>query len=337
MGRKKAGMLYQTVLLTLLLAAGVLVIYLQFDEPVRRYLKGVKPGVTLEGKAMDGMFRPEVASVVEGITFMQVRLPVDAELDEEREAIIPELNGLEIDIEATVEKVMEAETGTAVAPVYRELPPDIRWEHYPERPAYRGNPRKPSVALMINVAWGESYLPEMLEVLAGEKCRATFFLVGRWAENNVELVRKMAGAGHELGNHGYDDDVVFTALDSGETARSLQRTNEIIFDAAGKYPLYFTPHKGEFNTLTLEIVSRQGMRTVLWSLDTVDWQKPGVEAMYDKISGGLAPGQIILMHPTEDTVSLLKLVLPLIRERGLAVVSVEQLLDPCWFPGGGAH
>lgn len=334
MGKKRfAASRYQLVVITLLAAAGVLVIYFQLDEPLRRHLKGVKAGVNLEGEALGGMFPSEVDAVVAKIAGSQGREPVNAELDEQREAIVPELNGLAVDREATVQKVMKAPPGTTVTPVYRELLPEVRWEHYQERPAYMGNPRKQAVALMINVAWGDSHLPAMLEALASEKCTATFFVAGRWAEKNEPLLLRLMAEGHEIGNHGYDDAVVFTDLDRVETTHSLQKTSEIIFAAAGYYPLYFTPHKGEFNTLTLEIVARQEMRTVLWSLDTVDWMKPGVEAMYNKISGSLAPGVIILMHPTEDTVALLKLILPLIRERGLTVVTVEQLMDPSWFPG----
>ena len=53
--------------------------------------------------------------------------------------------------------------------------------------------------------------------------------------------------------------------------------------------------------------------------------------MEEKIINNLAPAQIILMHPTADTVQLLKVILPRIRERGLAVVSVGELLDARWW------
>ncbi len=118
-------------------------------------------------------------------------------------------------------------------------------------------------------------------------------------------------------------------------ALSLRKTNEIIFDAAVCYPRYFTPHKGEFNPLVLEVVSRHAMRTVLWTLDTVDWQNPGVEAMQRRILEGLAPGKIILMHPTAGTVRFLEETLPEIRARGLAVVTVAELLSPSPFPFTG--
>lgn len=319
---------WQRVALAVLITGAILVVYFQFDEPLRRHFRGVKAGVTFQGEPVEGLFRPEVAALVARVGLIQGRLPIDAVIDEQSNSIIPELNGIAIDQEATIEQIMKAPRGAAVLPVYRELVPSLCWDHYPSNPVYHGNSRKPEVALMVNVAWGGEYLPAILSLLESQGAGATFFLSGCWAEKNESLIRRIKAGGHELGNHGYSDAEVFPDLDGWAMALSLRKTNEIIFNAAGNYPLYFTPHKGEFNDLTLEIVSRQGMRTVLWSLDTVDWQKPGVKAMRDKIMRHLSPGQIILMHPTEDTEAFLAETIPLIKEKGLHIVTVGELLNP---------
>jgi len=320
---------FKPVLVLALLGVAVL-LFFTFDDPLRRHFSGVKKGVLLQNEPMEGLFRSEVAAIVAEMARVQGRNPVDACLDEARKAIIPELNGLEVDQEATIDLVLNAPAGAKLEPVYCEIKPALRWEHYPSLPAYQGNPRKHALALMINVAWGEEYLPRLLQVLQKNRSRATFFLTGLWAEKNEELVFRIAEAGHELGNHGYSDAEVFTELDSWAISRSLRQTNEIIYDAAGVYPLWFTPHKGEFNDLTLELVSRHGMRTILWTLDTVDWKNPGVKVMKDKILDHAAPGTIILMHPTADTITLLEEVLPLLRERQFKIITVGELLSPSW-------
>lgn len=328
-GRKRRR--WQWAALVLLLAAAAVVLIVQFEEPLRRRFQGVSAGVTLQGRPLERLLVHEVAAIVSEMAAHEGREAVSAQVDRDTDRIIPELNGLELDREGTVELVMRASPGERLEPLYTEPAPPICWDHHPALPAEQGNPRKPCVALMINVAWGEEELPEMLRVLQEEGARATFFLVGRWAEKHEALIKALDAGGHELGNHGYSDGETFPELDAWSAARSLRQTNEIVFDAVGSYPRYFTPHKGEFNGLTLEVVSRQGMRTVLWSLDTVDWQKPGVEAMRARITRNLAPGKIILMHPTADTVELLRQILPLIREQGLAAVSVGELLDPGWW------
>ncbi len=316
--------------LALVLLGAAILLFFTFDEPLRRHFSGVKRGVMLQNEPMESLFRSEVAAIVAEIARVEGRRPVDAWVDEANKAIIPELNGLEVDLEATIDLVLNAPAEAKLEPVYCEIKPALRWEHYPSLPAYQGNPRKHALALMINVAWGEEHLPRLLQVLQDNGSRATFFLTGLWAEKNEELVCRIAEAGHELGNHGYSDAEVFPELDSWAISRSLRQTNEIIYDAAGIYPLYFTPHKGEFNDLTLELVSRHDMRTVLWTLDTVDWKNPGVKVMKDKILNHAAPGSIILMHPTADTITLLEEVLPLLQERQFKIITVGELLSPSW-------
>ncbi|MBS3942972.1 MAG: polysaccharide deacetylase family protein [Dethiobacter sp.] len=330
--RKPEGFGYRWTrpVLVLFLIGTLILLLFYIDEPLRRHFGGVKPGVTLLNVPLEGLFRFEVAAIVAELARAEGRKPLNAQLDEEREAIVPELNGLEIDQEATADLVFNASREVALKPVYREIYPDLRWEHYPSRPAYRGNSRKQAVALMINVAWGEEYLPDMLSVLEKEESLGTFFLTGKWAEKNEGLVQSIAHGGHELANHGYSDAEVFPELDGWAMAQSIRRTNEIIFETTGSYPLYFTPHRGEKNNLTLELVSRHGMRTVLWSLDTVDWKKPGVQAMKNKIMNHVEPGMIILMHPTADTVTLLEEIIPMLREQNLKIVTIRELLCPSW-------
>ena len=59
------------------------------------------------------------------------------------------------------------------------------------------------VSFMINVAWGNEYLPSMLETLRKENVHATFFLDGSWLKKNVEIAKKIQSEGHELSNHAY--------------------------------------------------------------------------------------------------------------------------------------
>jgi len=281
-----------------LLALTVALSY-HYYNPVYRYFYGVKSGVQFRGEEVNGLLPEELALVVSKAAREEGREPVNAFLESGTGAIIPELNGIELDQPLTVEKILAAPKNTIVEPVYRQVLPSRRLEDYPLPLVYKGNPRKPAVGLMINVAWnlGDS-LQSMLSVLGAERARGTFFLTGRWAENNFDLIRRIYEEGHELASHGYSDSVVFPDLSAEEMGVSLRKTNEIIFEVTGSYPRYFTPHKGEYNPLTLEVVSRHNMRMLLWTLDTVDWRKPGVEAMTNRIMAGLSPGAIILMHPT---------------------------------------
>ncbi len=284
------------------------------------------------GRNMQG-FSPEQTEELLIARFVEWQQnPVDALYDPKRQVIIPELWGYRVDINKTLNRILTASSGQAVFPTLEPLSPNVSIADYPAAFIEQGNPQKNEVALMINVAWGSEHLQPMLDALDSENVRGTFFVVGRWAQEHEPLLREIASRGHELANHGHTDALVYTKLTPAEMETGLNDVNTLIKTATGQTAKYFTPHKGEFNELVLEVVSRVGMRTVLWTVDTVDWNKPGVEKMKNKILTKLTGGGIILMHPTEDTVTFLQETIPLIKQKGFDIVTMDQLFCPHYPP-----
>lgn len=292
----------------------------------------IRDDIYFLGRNMRG-FSPQEVEELLVAGFAQWRHdPVDAVYDPERQTIVPELWGYSVNIVETAQEILQASSGETVYPVLDPLYPEIVMDDYPAAFIERGNPQKNKVALMINVAWGTEYLRPMLDVLDAENAGGTFFVVGRWAQEHGNLLREIWTRGHELANHGHTDALVYTKLTPEEMEKGLREVNTLIEQLTGSTPEYFTPHKGEYSQLLLEVVSRVGMRTVLWTLDTVDWKKPGVEKMKSKVMANIGGGAIILMHPTADTVVFLQETLPLIRQKGYAVVTLSELLSPHYPP-----
>lgn len=79
--------------------------------------------------------------------------PVNARVDRVWKAI-PGYNGIEIDVEATYRKALGGTLNTKIAYVYRQTEPEIQLKDLGAHPIYRGNPEKPMVSFMINVASG---------------------------------------------------------------------------------------------------------------------------------------------------------------------------------------
>ena len=65
-------------------------------------------------------------------------------------------------------------------------------------PIYSVNRPDKVVALGINCAWDENDIPQILQVLEEKQVKATFFIVGEWAEQYPESVREIHMAGHEM-------------------------------------------------------------------------------------------------------------------------------------------
>ncbi len=303
--------------------------------PVKRFLYGVKKDVTYLGTNMTGLLKQEVNDIVINSAGQYFSRPINAEADDVWiDGVIPELYGYELEIEQTVAKILAAAEGQSVCPEIKIIKPDRTLANTLKRVVYRGNPGKTQAALMINVAWGNEHLPGILAVLDQEVVKATFFLVGKWAEQNEELVLDIVNAGHEIASHGFDDGIVMQGLNQEKAYADIMKSLDIIENITSNKTAYFTPHKGEFDDGTALICSQLGLSLIMWSLDTADWLGLGVEDMLSRTVEKMFNGAIILMHPTAKTVSYLKEALPLIREKSIEVVTISELLNPDWLKRG---
>lgn len=327
-GTKKRTKIFLIVLLVLLISGGVIL----WKNMPYRFFDRVEPGVVFMGEELGGSTRKQIEEMMAAKLVEWRTNPVDAVYSSLDNNIVPEIWGYTIIIEETINKIMSAGPGETVEPFYEPIVPQITLADYPSAVIRKGNPAKKQIALMINVAWGSEYIGPMLDILDAGDAAATFFVVGDWARKNSNLMEEIFRSGHLLANHGHTDSLLYTELTAAEIQNGLDEVNRLIFNVTGEYPQYFTPHEGEYNRLVLETVSRQGMRTVLWTLDTVDWMNPGVEKMHERVTEKIHAGAIVLMHPTGDTVLFLKEAIPAIKNKGFEFVTIRELLSPHYPP-----
>ncbi|MBD2845237.1 polysaccharide deacetylase family protein [Paenibacillus sp. IB182496] len=253
--------------------------------------------------------------------------PIDARVDRVWKAI-PGYNGLEVDIERTYRLAAQRPPQEPITYLYREIPAKITLESLGAYPVYRGNPAKPMVGLMINVAWGNAYVEPMLQVLRDEGVRATFFFDGSWLAKNPELGKRIQAGGHELSNHAYTHPAM-SRLDRSSARSQITRTEDVLKQTFGETNnRWFAPPSGDYNQQTVEVARESGLQTVLWTLDTVDWQNPSAVSVVEKIERRVEAGTLILMHPTKASSGALRGMIAAIREKGLAPGSVGETLSP---------
>jgi probable sporulation protein (polysaccharide deacetylase family) len=196
----------------------------------------------------------------------------------------------------------------------------------PQRsPVFRGNPAQPHMSITCNVAWGAEFLPSMLSTLEEYDVRATFFMEGRWVEQFPELTRRLYKEGHELGNHSYSHPYP-TKIAEDVLRSEILETEAILENLTGVKPSLFAPPYGEWNNAVVKTAGDLGYETIMWTIDTIDWERPGVEVIVDRVLENPVNGGIILMHPTEQTVDALPQILAGLKEKGFELVTVGQLL-----------
>lgn len=251
--------------------------------------------------------------------------PVDAVVDRVWRAI-PGYNGLEVDIESTYQKARLKPEGTEIEYVYKEIKPKINLDDLGAHPIYRGNPNKPMVAFMINVAWGNEYIVPMLDTLDETKVKATFFFDGSWLKKNADIALEIQKRGHQLENHAYSHPNM-SQLDDSRARLEISKTKDVLKEKLGVDNRWFAPPSGDFNDRTVRLAAEQGLKTVLWTVDTIDWRKPPAETIISRISSKVEPGSLILMHPTASSRDALKGMIQVIRKKGLQLGTVDETLS----------
>ncbi|AOV08145.1 polysaccharide deacetylase family protein [Sporosarcina ureilytica] len=253
------------------------------------------------------------------------REPIDAKVDTVWKAI-PGYNGLEVDIEESYLAMWPNETFDEKLIVYKEVSPKVHLADLSPSPIYKGNPEKPMVTLLINVAWGNEFIPDILDTLQQHHVRAAFFFDGSWVKNNPDLAKAIYDKGHEIGNHAYSHpDLKFYSR--SQTMNELKKTNDIIEETLSIKPQWFAPPSGSFNDETVTIARELDMFTILWTVDTIDWKKPETSRMVKRVVSEVHNGAMILMHPTKPVAEGLGQMIQEIKDKGYVLGTVSEMLD----------
>lgn len=195
-----------------------------------------------------------------------------------------------------------------------------------ESPIRQGDPNQPFVALMINVDWGEEFLPEMLKVMQQKNVKATFFVVGRWARKNPELLLEIAKQGHEIASHG-DQHKLATNLPPEQLDALVFGGINTLRQILGKDPApLFAPPSGDCDARVVRAALRHGCKTILWTLDTIDWKRPPADTIVKRAVDDASNGALILMHPTKPTLEALPRIIDGLRQKGLEPATVTKTL-----------
>ena len=193
-----------------------------------------------------------------------------------------------------------------------------------DRVHYRGTSAD-GVSLMFNVYWGTQEVEGILEVLAEYDAKATFFIGGSWADDNTACVRKIVEAGHEVGSHGYFHRD-HTTLGYEDNVEEISHSVQFLELAAGVPVTLFAPPSGAYDEGTVNAAESLGLRTVMWSRDTIDWRDKDEQTCYLRATDNLEAGELILMHPMEHTLAALPRILQYCNMHSLRPITVSENL-----------
>jgi peptidoglycan/xylan/chitin deacetylase (PgdA/CDA1 family) len=184
----------------------------------------------------------------------------------------------------------------------------------------------PMVALTFDDGPTPLGVAAILPELARHDAHATFFLIGGEAGRRPDLVRAIAAAGHEIGDHSFSH-VRMVGRTSRFYDREIELTQATLRSAGVDAVLFRPPHGKKLIGLPLA-VERHGLKMILWDVEDPVTGDPRVFA--DQMVRAAKPGSILLVHAMYGSNGVARAALPAIldglREKRLKVVTVSELL-----------
>ena len=193
-------------------------------------------------------------------------------------------------------------------------------------------------------ATGGAVPERILDILARESARATFFLQGRWASAYPDIARRVAVAGHLVGSHSHSH-APMDHLTAVGLAEDIAEAETAIRTAAGvdPRPWFRCPFgAGADDVRVRRALDAAGYRHVGWDVDVADWEigrtGPSVEA--DVLTGVLerSGATVVLLHTwPKATADALTGIMARLRDADAAFVGLDELGEMPADPGAAAR
>ena len=138
--------------------------------------------------------------------------------------------------------------------------------------------------------------PQVLAQLDAAGARATFFCVGDQLRRHPDLARDIVRRGHHIENHTDTHPNLFAAMGWRRMAQQVAGGQAAVEAATGRAPRFFRAVAGLRNPWLDPILARQGLRLAAWTRRGYDTRTGDAEAVYQRLTRGLAAGDVLLMH-----------------------------------------
>jgi peptidoglycan/xylan/chitin deacetylase (PgdA/CDA1 family) len=137
------------------------------------------------------------------------------------------------------------------------------------------------------------------------------------ADRHPELHDAVLAAGHAIGSHSYSHPQL-TKVSAAKRHREI---------TGGPQSKCFRPPYGAENAQVKADIKAAGMRPVLWDVDSLDWTKPGADAIVANVLKTVHPGSVVLMHDAggnrSQTVTALERLLPILAAKGYTFAALD--------------
>jgi peptidoglycan/xylan/chitin deacetylase (PgdA/CDA1 family) len=156
--------------------------------------------------------------------------------------------------------------------------------------------RRGEVAITIDDGPDPDVTPQVLAILAACGARASFFCIGERANRHPELCRAIVAAGHAVENHGQSHRKRYSVLGPGQWLSEVGGAQSTLTAITGRRPRFFRALAGLRNPFLDPVLHRLGLRLATWTRRAYDTRNSDPDAVFARLTQGLAAGDILLLH-----------------------------------------
>lgn len=183
----------------------------------------------------------------------------------------------------------------------------------------------PRIAFTFDDGPDPAATPRVLDVLARFKVPGAFFVIGRWAEQHPEVLRRIHAEGHLLGNHSFHHHYLGTMRRAGYWRAELTRTEDAIEAATGVRPRLFRPPMGFRNWHLTRAARERGDVIVTWTRRAYDGVPTSAVKIVARLASCMTAGDIIALHDGTDPRGR--------RDPDATIAALPELIDRCQSTG----
>lgn len=188
--------------------------------------------------------------------------------------------------------------------------------------------RKYVVLTFDDGPYGYGVDEQIMATLQKHHARAMFFLVcSHINDANRDVLGKLEGAGHLIGNHSYDHLKLATLTSRPELQHEIDGCSQRLAQLTGRRPYYFRPPFGMTSPLVTQLAQAAGMKQLLWNANSQDsWMTQPEQILHWSLEQ-TQDQSVLLLHEKPATAAVLDDLLTRLEQRGFQFVLPDQLSD----------
>ncbi|WP_425801252.1 polysaccharide deacetylase family protein [Desulfitobacterium sp. Sab5] len=189
---------------------------------------------------------------------------------------------------------------------------------------FMAHTEKKVAALTFDDGPDPPFTEPILNILKQKGVKATFFVIGENAKQNPAFIKRIVQDGHEIGNHSYTHN-----NNQSKMLSEIRKTDEVVFTETGVHTHFYRPPGGYASKGVIAAIKKQEYIFTLWSVDSKDWRRPGVNRIMNNVMSKMSPGAIVLFHDgggyRSQTVEALGKIIDTLRSEGYSFVTLSEL------------